>query len=395
MARRETVNIAEVLADIAKKHDLPIGSMSEVVQDITWLTTGNIGIDYVAGYGLPRGRSVELYGPPSSGKTTTGLQTAAAYQRRIIEAGLDEHILYLDFEHALDAEYCANLGLDVEHPSFLLAQPHSMEQGAEAALRLIETGRVGLSIWDSVAAMAPLARIEGEFDQRTAAMNKARLMSGLMLQLTPLLHKTASCGVFINHLMEAVEMTGRPGMPPKSTTPGGKALKYYASVRLEYKQIKNVKGRAVDNLSGDVTDQAVATHVRVKCTKNKLANPFREAEVRVRFGAGFDNVWTALQILLAHKRVMRESSWFRFDRTKVPSLIHPKMILSATGRASIQGEAGVLAFADNHADWARTLVELAQQIIEESGSALTDGTIVDLASNASPSKLDDALMESP
>jgi len=377
MARKDTISVTEVLADIAKKHNLAIGSMSEIVEEITWLSTGNLAIDYATGRGMPVGRSVELYGPPSSGKTTTGLQAAACYQQELIAAGDDGHILYLDYEHALDPEYCAALGLDVEHPSFLLAQPHSMEQGAEAALKLIETGKVGLSIWDSVAAMAPIARIEGEFDQRTAAMNKARLMSGLMLQLTPLLHKHRSCAVFINHLMESVEMSGRPGMPPKSTTPGGKALKYYASVRLEYKQIKNVKGRAMDTLSGGVTDQAVATHVRVKCTKNKVASPFREAEVRIRYGRGFDNAWSALQVLLAHKKVVRESAWYRFDKSKVPSLVHSDMTVSATGRASLQGESAVLEFADTHPEWCGVLINLAEGIVEEGGGAVLDTAVTD------------------
>lgn len=296
--------------------------------------------------------------------TTCALQAAAVLQSKIISEGRDEFILYLDHEHALDADYAAALGLDVEHESFLVAQPYSMEQGAEAALKLIDTGKVRLSIWDSVASMAPIARLEGEFDQRTAAMNKARLMSGLMLQLTSLLHKNNCCAVFINHLMESVEMSGRPGLPPKIDTPGGKGLKFYASMRLEYRQIKNIKGKAEDSLSAAITDQAVATHVRVRCVKNKVAGPSREAEVRLTYGRGFDNTWSALQVLLAHKSVRKDGAWYRFDGI----LSHPAMAQAANGKTSLQGEAAVLAFAVENPDWADQLVGHAVELVDTYGA---------------------------
>lgn len=370
----DTTSVKDLLAEMAKKNPLRIGTMSEVVQPTRWLSTGNLAIDYVTGGGLPLGRSIELYGLPSSGKTTTALQAAARLQERIIAEGRDEYILYLDFEHALDAEYATALGLDVEHRSFLLAQPGNMEQGAEAALRLIATGQVRLSIWDSVAAMAPLARLEGEFDQRTAAMNKARLMSGLLLQLTPLLHRADSCAVLINHLMEAVDLGGRPGMPPRADTPGGRGLKYYSSLRMEYRQIRNIKNKIEDPLTGDVTAQATATTVKVKCTKNKCAAPFREAEVLVRYGQGFDNTWSALQVLTAHRLVVAGSTGhFYFDRDKVPHLVHERMEVTGTGRAYIRGENNLLAFADLHPAWQADLVAAAVSTLDTYGApAVTD-----------------------
>lgn len=366
-------SIGDLLADINKKSDLRVGAASEVVKETEWLTAGNIGIDWAAGRGLPLGRLVELYGPPSSGKTTAALQTAAALQRAIIVEGRDEHILYLDYEHAIDPEYTANLGLDINHTSFLLAQPYSLEQGAEAALRLITTGKIRLVIWDSVAAMASIARLEGEFDQRTAAMNKARLMAGLMLQLTPLLYKHKTTAILINHLMESVEMSGRPGMPPKVTTPGGKAPKYYASVRLEFRQMGNTKARTPDILTGEITNQAVATHVKVKCVKNKCATPFREAELCIRYGRGFDNVWSALQVLLAYKAVRKDGAWYRFLND---TLHHPDMrsiaVVGKTNHPSIQGESGVLAFADARPDWAALVVAEAMELIEKHGGDALD-----------------------
>lgn len=367
-------SISDVLAEVRKKYDVKIGPASEVVEPTRWLSTGNLGIDYVSGHGVPLGRTVELYGQPSSGKTTTALQTAAALQQRIKADRLNEHIVYLDYEHAIDPDYCAALGLDVEDPSFLLVQPHSLEQGAEAALKMIDTGLVRLSIWDSVAAMAPIARLEGEFDQRTAAMNKARLMSGLMLQLTPLLHKHASTAVFINHLMESVEMHGKPGMPIKTTTPGGKALKFYASLRLEFRQMGAVKVRGADVLTGEPGLQATATQVKVKCVKNKVASPFREAEVRITHGRGFDNVWSAVQVLLAYKVIRKDGAWYRFDITS--GLTHPAMTVPAgKSRPSILGEPGVLRFAAEHPDWASQVTARAVELVDEhGGDAIDTGT---------------------
>lgn len=353
--------IAAALAEVEKKHDLTVGAASTVIEAQQWLSTGNLGIDYAAGGGIPLGRTVELYGQPSSGKTTTGLQAAAALQQHILATNGDDHILYLDYEHALDRDYCGNLGLDTEHDSFLLAQPYSLEQGAESALKLLHTGAIRLIVFDSVASMAPIARLDGEFDQRTAAMNKARLMSGLMLQVTPLLHKTKAAGVFINHLTEAVEMNARPGMPAKITTPGGKALKFYASLRLEYRQIGNTKTKAADPLSGDTINQANGTLVKVKCVKNKVATPFREAEVRISYGRGFDNTWSALQVLLARGPVRKTGAWYKF----ATDAAHPD--IPASG---LQGETAVLDFARTHPDWAATLTDMATQLVTRYGGVV-------------------------
>ncbi len=357
--------VDDLVAEFDKKHGLKIGSLSDVSTPTTGLTTGNLAIDYLTGVGgLPLGRVTELYGLPSSGKTTTALQTAVNLQRKIIESGSDDRILYLDFEHALDEEYASDLGLDLDHPSLLVAQPHWLEQGAEAALQLIETGKIRMSIWDSVAAMAPKRLIEGGFDQNTSAMHRAKLLSGLMQTLASLLHQKNCAGVFINHLMESIEMTGRPGLPPKVTTPGGKALKYYSSVRLEYKQGQGIKNKLDDFLTGEETNQLVGQQVYVKCVKNKVGPPMRTAEVRSRFGMGFDNAWSALQVLLARKRIVAGSAgYFYFDKS--PELIHEDMSVSSTGRPHVQGEANLLAFADNHPDWRAGVIAAAVAVLTE------------------------------
>jgi len=371
--------VADVLKDITKRYDLRIGAMSTVVDPVVGLTTGNLAIDYLTGIGgLPQARITELYGQPSSGKTTTALQAAAALQRDIIAAGRDEHILYLDFEHAMDGEYAAVLGLDVEHPTFILVQPNWLEDGQDIAKRLVQTGRVRLCIWDSVAEMTPK---ELEFGVRTNAMERARLLNSMLQHFNSLFHEHNCAGVFLNHMTEVIAMGGRPGMPAQETSPGGKSLKFYASLRLAYKQVRNIKGQAPDALTGAVTTQVVATDVRVRVTKNKVGVPFREAEVRVRLGQGFDNLWSALTVLTAHKSVVAGSTGhFYFDPAKVPALVHDDMARSGTGRPYIRGGAALLAFADDHPDWARTVVATAASVVESVGAAsLSVPTDVDLA----------------
>lgn len=374
MAKAEPASVKEILGDISKKYELNIGSMSDVVTEVTALTTGNLAIDYLTSVGgLPVGRIVELYGQPSSGKTTTALQAAAALQQKIIAEGRDEYILYLDFEHAIDGDYASGLGLDVYHPTFVIAQPHWLEDGAEIAERLIKTGKFRLSIWDSVAEMTPR---DLEFGVRTNAMERARLMNSLLQRFNSLLHEQNCCAVYLNHLVEAVQMGGaRPGLPPPETTPGGKALKFYSSIRIAYKQIKQIKGLAHDGLTGDVTEVVTAQQVKVKVTKNKVGPPFREAEVRITFGRGFDNVWSALQVLSAHKQIRRGSAgWYRFDE----HLGHPSMPV-VSGLPSIQGEANVLTFAEEHPDWGQLVVAEAVQAVEKYGAeaAETFGTLDD------------------
>ena len=376
MVKQASTAVADVLAELSKRYHLRIGTMSDVVDDVVGLSTGNMAVDYLTGVGgLPMGRIVELYGVPSAGKSTTALQAAANLQQRIIADGRDEHILYLDFEHALDTTYAAALRLDPDHPTFILVQPVWLEDGADIAERLIRTGTVRLSIWDSVARMVPK---DLEFGVRTHAMERARLMNSLLQRLTSLAHENNCAAVFLNHLVEAVSMGGRPGMPPQETSPGGKALKFYASIRLSYKVIRQIKGKAADALSGAVAEQVIATHVKVKCTKNKVGIPLREAEIRVRFGEGFDNAWTAVQVLVAHKVIRRDGAWYRFDE----HLAHQDMATGAgkTPRPTLQGEAAVLTFADQHPEWAARLIDAARAAIADHGgdvlarSAETDDT---------------------
>lgn len=354
--------MANVLKDVAKKYG-PIGTMSDVAEDVVGYTTGNLAIDYLTGVGgIPVGRITELYGYESSGKTTTALQAAAELQQNFLSGRDTGFILYLDFEHAMDGEYAADLGLDVDHPSFVLAQPNWLEDGADIAERAIKTGEVRMVIFDSVARMVPR---ESEFGVRTNAMDRARLMSSLLARLVSLLAENNCAGVCINHMTQPIQMLGRPGIPSQETSLGGRALKFYASLRLAYKVIGHKKGKAVDSLTGDIADQVTATHVKVRATKNKVGIAQREAEVRMRLGSGFDNVWTAIQILGAHKRIAISGAWHYFDRG-APS--HAAMPITATGRPGLQGFPALQAFADANPDWRRELIDYTQNLINECGA---------------------------
>lgn len=372
-------SIADVLAQASKKYDLKVGSLTSVASDVKAISTGNLAIDHIIGVGgIPLGRSVELYGPPSSGKTTTALQSAAELQR-IIKAGgdpvrgigPDDYIAYFDYEQAMDPTYVKKLGLDVEHPSFLFAQPDDLEQGANVARSLIATGKVRMTVWDSVAAMTPAAALEAETGKASVAM-QARLMSDFLKVMNPLLKNNNCTAVFLNHIMEVLDMGGarRPGMPARTSTPGGRALKFYASVRVEYQQIGNIKSKVTDDLTQEETEQVTATNVRVRVIKNKVAPPFRQAIVRVRYGKGFDNFWTAMQVLVAHKQLVYSSGYHYFERS--PHLVPEWMPRQASGskRPYLRGEEALFSAAEQHPEWARQVIAAAETVIADDPDAL-------------------------
>ena len=355
-------DISAILANSRKKYDIDAGPMGRVAEGTKSISTGSLAIDFITGVGgLPLGRSVELFGPPASSKTTTALMTAANHQKEIISQGLDEYILYLDYEQAMDPEYALGLGLDTDHESFIFAQPNLFEDGANFALELIQTGKIRVVIFDSVAAMTPAALKEAEVGKVQVAP-QARLMSVLMQKLNPILMNTGTLAIFINHLKEKVGMGGPAG--PVKTTPGGLSLKYYASMRIEYAPISQIKGEIKDPLTGLKRPETVASNVKVKVVKNKVAPPYKEAVVRVRFGKGFDDMFTVKNVLSANKKIYGTSGYFYFD--KAPELIHADMALSKEDKPYIHGEASLMEFADSHPEWRKQAVDLARELIAES-----------------------------
>jgi recombination protein RecA len=363
----------------SKKDGLNVGPLGSVIEDTLWLPTGNLSIDNAFGGGIPLGRSIELYGPTSCGKTTLATQAAVALQKIIIAGGdpalgigPDDVILYLDYEQTMDIQYAIALGLDPEHDSFQISQPDTLEQGADLVMKAVKTGFIRLVVVDSVAAMVPSAQAEADSVGKALPAITARIMKTFGQNLNPVLKNHNASVIWINHEVEVMAMGGRPGMPPSTSTPGGKALKYFASVRAQFRPIKHHKGPWTDALTGEVLEINMASDIRLKIVKNKVATPFREAVLRVRYGRGFDNFWTAMQILLANKQVMYGEQRFRFHNIADQGGAPDWMPREATGtkRPSIHGEKALFKAADKHHEWRQLIIDIATEVAHRNLDAL-------------------------
>lgn len=395
--------LEEILAKASKKYDgLVLGSADDVVQKVNVISTGNLAIDTIIGIGgFPLGRSIELYGPPSCGKTTTALQAAAELQQIIRSGGdasrginADDRIIFWDYEQTIDLEYAKALGFDMEDKkTVILSQPETLEQGANATLDMVKTGRIRLVIFDSMAAMNPSAKAEAEIGKSLPAV-QAKLMKDFTMNMNAVLMQYNCTAIYLNHQVESMQMGGRPGMPPKISTPGGAAPKYFSSLRLQYVQIKQNKGTRIDPLTNQPQEFPISTDVKVKVVKNKVAPFGREAIVRVRFGRGFDNLWSALQVLIANKKIMYSTGYFYFHNLVDYGLVPDWMERAKTGtnRPFVRGEEHLYEIADKNPDWREGLIAVAESIVKDNIKALSDTTDVsDTGDGIAPEDLDEDL----
>jgi len=361
LGRDRSKSLSEALSKISSDRDIRIASLNDFDLDVKSVSTGNIAIDAITGVGgLPKGRIIELYGPPSSGKTTTALQAAGAAQSS------GENILYLDYEHALDPTYCRALGIDTSADSFLLAQPDTFEQGMNAMRELIETGEIGMVIVDSVAAMVIEKELSIETGGSTFA-DKAKLMAQSMRQLTPIVQKYDVVCVFLNHLQDVIDASpmgqklAASGVK-RTTTPGGKALKFHASLRMEYKSIGNIRTSSWNELTNEKEDVPTQTKVQVTVTKNKVAPPFKTCVARVRFGRGFSQAWSALDLLVNYGAVKKRTGGvyvFRGD----------ELTPDGSPEWQTRGEENVVALIEMEPAWEQRLVTYAQTLLAQHGPA--------------------------
>ena len=263
--------------------------------NIETVPTGSLSLDIALGLGgVPKGRVVEIYGPESSGKTTVALHMVAEVQKRGGIAG------FIDAEHALDPVYAKNIGVDIDN--LYISQPDNGEQALEITETMVRSGAVDIVIVDSVAALVPKAEIDGDMGDSHVGL-QARLMSQALRKLTAIISKTNCIVIFINQLREKVGvMFGNP-----ETTTGGRALKFYSSVRLDVRRTESLKQ------SGEV----IGNHVRVKVVKNKIAPPFKEAEFDIMFGKGIAREGDVLDLAADANIVEKSGSWYAYKGAKI------------------------------------------------------------------------------
>ncbi|MEY3072699.1 MAG: recombinase RecA [Actinomycetota bacterium] len=325
MDRDKALDVA--LANIEKQFGK--GSLmrlgDEAAVPVRAIPTGAIALDVALGIGgVPRGRVTEIYGPESSGKTTVALHIVAEAQRA---GGI---AAFIDAEHALDPVYAQALGVDINE--LLVSQPDNGEQALEIADMLVRSNAVDVIVVDSVAALTPRAEIEGEMGDSHVGL-QARLMSQALRKLAGSLHRSNCSAIFINQLREKIGvMFGSP-----ETTPGGRALKFYSSVRLDVRRIETLK---------DGTD-AVGNRVRVKVVKNKVAPPFRQAEFDILYGVGISREGSLIDLGVEEGIIRKAGAWFTYDGDQLG-----------------QGKENARTFLREHADVA---LEIERRILEKVG----------------------------
>ena len=315
--------------------------------NIETVPTGSISLDIALGLGgVPKGRVIEIYGPESSGKTTVALHMVAEVQKRGGIAG------FIDAEHALDPVYAKNIGVDIDN--LYISQPDNGEQALEITETMVRSGAVDIIIVDSVAALVPKAEIEGDMGDSHVGL-QARLMSQALRKLTGIISKSNCCVIFINQLREKVGvMFGNP-----ETTTGGRALKFYSSVRMDVRRVESIKQ------GGEV----IGNHVRVKVVKNKIAPPFKEAEFDIMFGQGISKEGDILDLAVKDDIVEKSGAWYAYGGAKIG-----------------QGRENAKSYLREHP---AVCAEVETKVREKHGLP-ADETVAALAANAAEEEAQDA-----
>ena len=335
----ETKNVVETGRVVNEEKKRALNSVFEVIEkqygkgsimklgdttavDVDVIPTGSMTLDMALGVGgIPKGRVVEIYGPESSGKTTVALHIVAEAQKRGGEAA------FVDAEHALDPVYAKNLGVDIDN--LIVAQPDTGEQGLEIAEALVRSGALDVIVIDSVAALVPKAEIEGEMGDSHVGL-LARLMSQALRKLTGITSKTGTTVIFINQLREKVGVVyGNP-----ETTPGGRALKYFASVRLDVRKLETIKNGT----------EVIGNKTKVKVVKNKVAPPFKEAEFDILYGQGISKEGNILDVAVSLDIIQKSGAWFSFE-----------------GERLGQGRDNVRKYMQDNPDFTRDIEEMVRE----------------------------------
>lgn len=294
MADKERLKALDIaVGQIEKQHGkgtiMKLGDGA--VQDIDVISTGSIMVDYALGVsGVPRGRITEIYGPEASGKTTLALQVIAQAQKK------GGYAAFVDAEHAFDPRYAKALGINIEE--LLVSQPDSGEQALEITETLIRSGALDVVVVDSVAALVPRAELEGEMGDSHMGL-QARLMSQALRKITGIVSKSRTAVIFINQVREKIGvMFGNP-----ETTTGGRALKFYSSVRLDIRRIGSIKK----------ADDVIGNRTKVKVAKNKVAPPFKVVEFNIMYGKGISRISEILDLAVEYDIIEKRGSWYRYD----------------------------------------------------------------------------------